>query len=561
MNPADRIRMWEIRAKALDSDYASWQSHYRELNAFLMPRAGLFLPTGRNDGARKHNQIHDNTGMRAVRIGGAGMMSGASSPARAWVRFLTNNPDANRRYSITRWLDEVTEIVLQTLAKSNVYRVLHGMYEELFAYGTAACLFTLDAANTIHLQPFTVGEYRLASDSKGNVNVCYRVFAKTVAEMVDEFGLDRVSQRVRDYHRNGELQQLVKVRHVIEPRRDRTPGATDNLSMPWASVYYEFDTGYETILHESGFEEFPVLAPRWGLTAGDVYGHSPGMEALGDIKQLQHQQLRKAQGIDFQTMPPMLAPTTMKGQESRWTPGGIVFYDGTMPNAIRSAFEVRLDLNHLLIDIQDVRERIRGAFFADLFLMLSQADKRMTATEVAERHEEKLIQLGPVLERLHNELLAPLVKRTYRALRDAGALPPPPPELEALNLTLEFTSTLAQAQRAVGLSAIERGLATAGAAAQFAPDIVDNLDPDGLWQEISSMLGITPRISRDPRKRDDLRQAKIAAQQAQAQAALAQQTSTTVKNVAAAAPGSSNNALSDVMSLFSGYEHPAAQAY
>jgi hypothetical protein len=559
MTTANRVQLWDQRGAALDAEYSSWLSHYRELNTFLMPRAGLFLPTERNRGDRRHNAIHDNTGMRAVRIGGAGMMSGASSPARPWVRFLTNRPEANRRYAVTRWLDDVTEIVLQTLAKSNAYRVLHGMYEELFAYGTAACLFTLDAENVIHLQPFTVGEYRLACDHKGVVNTCYRTFALTVAELVGQFGLDRVSARVRDLHANNALQQPVKVRHVVEPRRDRAPGATDNRSMPWTSVYYEVGINEDRVLYESGFEEFPVLAPRWGLTAGDVYGHCPGMEALGDIKQLQHQQLRKGQGIDFQTMPPMLAPSTMKGQESRWAPGGIVFYDGTAPAAIKSAFEVPLRLDYLLTDIQDVRERIRGSFFADLFLMLAQADKRMTATEVAERHEEKLIQLGPVLERLHNELLAPLVKRTYRALRDIGALPPPPPELETLNLVLEFTSTLAQAQRAVGLSAIERSLAVAGAAAQFAPDIVDNLDPDALWTEINSMLGVTSRISRDPRKRDELRQAKIAAQSAQAQAALAQQTSVAAKNVATASPDS--GALRDVMSLFSGYEHPAPQTY
>lgn len=556
----ERIKDWNQRATMLDAEFASWLVHYRELNTFLMPRAGLFLATDRNRGDRRHNAIHDNTGTRAVRIGGSGLMSGASSPSRAWLRFLTNNPDANRRYNVVRWLNQVDEIVLQTLAKSNAYRVLHSMYEELFAYGTAACLFTLDTENVIHLTPFTVGEYRLATDAKGNVSTCYRKFAKTTAELVDEFGFDRVSQRVQDMHRRGELNSIVQVRHVIEPRKDRNPNAGDNLNMPWLSAYYECDTGNESILYESGFEEFPVLAPRWNVTPNDVYGNSPGMESLGDIKQLQHEQLRKAQGIDFQSLPPMLAPSSMKGQESRWTPGGIVFYEGsTNPQAIRTAFDVRLDLSHLLLDIQDVRERIRGAFFADLFLMLASADKQMTATEVAERHEEKLIQLGPVLERLHNELLAPLVKRTYRALRDAGRLPPPPPELETLGLTLEFTSTLAQAQRAVGLSAIERGLSVAGAAAQFVPDITDNLDPDALWAEITGMLGITPRISRDPMARDKLRQAKIAAQSAQAQTALAQQASVTAKNVASTPKGS--NALNDVVSLFSGYDHPPAQAY
>jgi hypothetical protein len=88
----------------------------------------------------------------------------------------------------------------------------------------------------------------------------------------------------------------------------------------------------------------------------------------------------------------------------------VTFFDsaGGAGSKIESMFEVKLNLDHLLMDIQDVRTRIRASFYADMFLMLqSDVDTRKTATEVAELHEEKMLMLGPVLERLHNELLNP----------------------------------------------------------------------------------------------------------------------------------------------------------
>ena len=131
------------------------------------------------------------------------------------------------------------------------------------------------------------------------------------------------------------------------------------------------------MLRESGFRRFPALCPRWTVSGGDIYGHSPGMEALGDIKQLQHEQLRKAQGIDYKTNPPLQVPTSLKYRDVDRLPGGIVYNDTAGSQAgIRPLYEVQLDLNHLLQDIQDVRGRIRSTFYADLFLMLSNQQNR-----------------------------------------------------------------------------------------------------------------------------------------------------------------------------------------
>lgn len=555
---------YDSRWMQLDTEFSSWKSHWQDLSTYILPRNGRWVE--RDDrasrGQKKHNNIYDNTGTRSVRVVGSGLMAGATSPARPWVAIITSDPVLNRQQSIKLWLDEVTKLVLRVFAKGNTYRVLHTMYEELAVFGTAACIVLPDDDNVLHCYPLAPGEYRLATDYKGTVNTCYRTFTKTVAETIREFGKENCSTTVKEKFREGFLSHPVTIRHVIEPRDDRDPDMVDNLNMPWKSIYYEVGVNEGKWLRESGFDTFPVLAPRWSADACETYGSSPGMEALGDIKQLQHEQLRKAQGIDFKTQPSMLAPTEAKANVLKWTPGGVNYVNSLTPNAgVRPAFESTVDLQHLLEDIRDVRERIRASFFADLFLMLSFAgiDTRMTAREVAERHEEKLIQLGPVLERLHTELLAPLVNLAFLELDKAGLLPPPPPEVEDAELSLEFISMLAQAQRAVGVAGIERMLTIAGSVAQAKPDMIDNLDEDELWSELSTMIGVTPRISRSPEARNKLRQARIAAQNAAAQSQLAQQNSETAKNLAAA-PTDEPNALRDVMSLFSGYNQPPAQA-
>jgi hypothetical protein len=311
-------------------------------------------------------------------------------------------------------------------------------------------------------------------------------------------------------------------------------------------------------LRESGFSKFPAVVPRWATVGGDIYGNSPGMEALGDIKQLQHEQLRKAQAIDFKTKPPLQVPTSMKNRDIEALPGGISFVDMGSPSAgIKTAFEVNLDLSHLLADIGDVRERIRGSFYADLFLMLAnQTDARMTATEVAERHEEKLLMLGPVLERLQNELLDPLIDITFDRMIEAGIVPPAPEAIQGINLNVEYVSMLAQAQRAVGTNSIDRFVGTLGQVAQYKPEVLDKLDTDKWADSYADMLGVDPELIVQKEQVDLIRQQRAQAQAKQAQLDQLNQASQTAKNLGQT-PTTGQNAMTDVINMFSGYNSPS----
>ena len=548
---ADLLTRWGH----LRTERATWWSHWQEVTTYLLPRNGRYFEQDRNKGTRRHNSIYDNTGTRALRTLGAGMMAGATSPARPWFRLGTADPELNNYTPVKLWLNDVTQRMQLVFQKSNTYRTLHSIYEELGAFGTAGSIILPDPRTAIHHYPLTVGEYAVAQDYQGRINTLYREFQKTVGEVVREFGYKKCSTSVKNLFDRGSLDTWITIIHAIEPREDRERDfkKKDNMNMAYKSCYFELGGDGEQLLRESGFKDFPAVVPRWGISGGDIYGNSPGMEALGDIKQLQHEQLRKAQGIDYQTKPPLQVPAYMKNRDVDSLPGGVTFVDGQQ-GKIETAFNVNLNLQHLLMDIQDVRQRINGSFYADLFLMLANAtDTRMTATEVAERHEEKLLMLGPVLERLHNELLDPLIDNTFNRMIEANLIPPAPEEMQGMELSVEFVSMLAQAQRAIGTNSVDRYVNNLGMIAQMKPDILDKFDSDAWADGYADMLGVDPKLIVAGETVAKIRQQRAQAQQAMAQQEQANQAA---ENMAKLGRNDAQN-MQDMMNQFSGYNSPS----
>lgn len=538
----------------LKTERATYWSQWSEITAYLAPMQGRYFVQDRNKGQKRYGNIYDNTASKGLSVLAAGLMGGLTSPARPWFRLATADATLNKIPAVKQWLADVTNLMLTVFQKSNTYRALHNVYRELGAFGTGVSVVVADFNNVIHHHPITTGTYCVATNAQGKVDTLYREFDMTVSQLIKEFGYGNCSSSVQRMFDRGTLDTWVTVLHSIEPRADRDASMKDAVNMPWSDIYMELGAPEDKYLRESGFKMFNVLAPRWDVQGGDIYGNSPGMEALGDIKQLQHEQLRKAQAIDLMVNPPLQVPTSYKNRDVERFPGGITFVDtpGT-GKAIQTAYDVNLPLNYLLGDIQDVRGRINSSFFVDLFLMISQenaATTKMTATEVAERHEEKMLMLGPVLERLQDELLDPLIDITFHFMQEANMLPPPPQELQGKALSVELVSMLAQAQRAIATNGVDRFVGALGQVAQFKPEVLDKFDQDKWADDYGDMLGVDPSIIVPKDIVDKNRAIRAKAQQQQAQAEQAMAASQTAKNLGQT-PTDGGNAASDVMNLFS----------
>ena len=517
----------------MENERTTWRTHWMEISDYLLPRRGRYLFEAQNSRGKKRNtKIIDSTGTQALRTMAAGMMSGMTSPARPWFRFSTPNEEQMDDHNVKTWLADVERIVRSILQKSNFYNSVYSVYSELGAFGTAPLYRQRSFDSVIRFRPFTAGEYVIAESDQGVVDTLGRSFTMTVSQIVEKFVIQRDtgkedwtggSDATKRMWNNKSYDELVPVIHLIEPRRksDIDPSRTANVrNMPFKSAYMEQGSKSDELLFEGGFKTFPAYIPRWDVLPGDIYGRSPGMDHLGDVKQLQQQQKRKAQAIDKMVNPPMTAPTSLKGKPSTVIPGGTTYVDPLQGGqGFAPAYTVQPRLNEMMMDIQEVQERIQRGFYADLFAMMINSDRRqITATEVIERQEEKLVLLGPVLQRLNTELLDPLLDDVFQFALEADLLPEPPDALAGTELRVEYISLLAQAQQAVAASALERVMGFTGNLVAVFPDVVDNFNSDNAVRQYSEILGNSPDLLRDSTEVDKVRQDR-AQQQAAAQAA------------------------------------------
>jgi hypothetical protein len=548
------------RYVTLENDRSSWRNHWMEISDYLIPRRGRFLFTTMDDrGKKRTTKIIDSTGTQALRTMAAGMMSGMTSPARPWFRFATPDKELMDWHEVKTWLADVERIIRSILQKSNFYNSAFTVYSELGAFGTAPLYRQKNFDNVIRFRPFTAGEYVIAENDQGEIDTLGRSFTMSVSQVVEKFvinserGVDDwtgVSRATRSLWNNKNYDTLVPVIHMIEPRRksERDQKLFSNQHMPFKSIYMEQGAENDEVMFEGGFKAFPAYIPRWDVLQGDVYGRSPGMDHLGDIKQLQQQQKRKAQAIDKMVNPPMVAPTSLRGKPSSVLPGGTTYVDPLQGGqGFSPAYTVQPRLAEMQQDIAEVQERIQRGFYADLFAMMINSDRRnITATEVIEKQSEKLVLLGPVLQRLNTELLDPLLDDVFQFALEADLLPEPPAALDGAELRVEYISLLAQAQQAVAASALERIMGFAGNLVAVFPDVADNFDSDEAVRQYSEILGNSPDLLRDSRQVQSIRDQRAQQQQAEQAATMAGQAAHGAK-VLSETDTQSPNALTDLL--------------
>ena len=501
-------------------------TQWLEISEHITPSRGRFLiGKNRNESRSRWNRIVDSSAVRAANILAAGLMSGMTDPSSQWFALTTGTPNLDEAQAVKVWLDQVQRIMEMAFTRTNTYQALHQGWRDVGTYGVMAMVIAEDDREVFHYYPLSVGEYAIGVDDRGVPDTLYRRFIMTAAQLVARFGRSKLSADVLRNFDAGQVDHEYKLIHAIEPRFDRQYGKRDSRNMPWRSVIIQIDSDgtKDGILEESGFNEFPCVVGRWGASASDVYSEeSPGMVALGDVRQLQHEQKQKGNSIDYIVNPPLIMPTAARDNEDDFEPGGRIYLDApAQKDAVQSAWQVQMDINALRQDIAEVQQRINQAFSVDMFLMLSgQQMGKMTATEVAERHEEKLMMLGPVLSRLNNEVLKPLIERTFSILYRAGQLPPAPPELAGVELSIEYTSMLARSQRAIRANSLDQFLQRIGQVAQFDPNVLAKIDSFRIVDEYADYLSVAPSVVVPT---EQAQQKIEAQQQAQQQAQQAEQ--------------------------------------
>lgn len=499
---------YQTRLGALKKERSSFDDHYKLLAQFMSPRRGRFFQNERNKGNRYFwNEIINSHATWALRVAVAGIFNGIMSPSRPWFMLETDDRDLLEFGPVKNWFFAVQEEMRKLFNNSNLYNAAPMMIREQLLFGTGCMSHMDDPEDIMRFQTHTAGTYYLTQGPRLKVDTIYREFEMTVEQIVEKFSDSResvnpdISTQVRNAYDRGDYDLYFPVVHLVEPNRAFRADSLRSKDRPFLSVYYEpTDNLDDKFLSERGFDEFPFYCPRWELTEEDVYGTDcPGMTILGDVRALQFQERRKAQAIDMMTLPPMRGPAVLKNQPPQLVSGGGTYYDapGT-ESRLEPVFQTNLRLAELAEDMDRVTGRIERGMFVDLFMAITSMDgiQPRNQLELMQRNAERLLQLGPTLERQFGEFLNPLISRSFNQMVKAGLVPPPPQVLENRPLRPRYVSTLAMAQQAAQTGTLDRFVAFLAGLRQvgYVQQTDDKVDVEQLVDEYSHLIGTPPAV-------------------------------------------------------------------
>lgn len=514
----------EIRLAALKGVRQDYEPEWRDTSRFAQPARSRFLSSEKDKGTRRrvrNNRLLDPHGIESFRTLANGMTSGLTPSSSPWFTLKLANEEVNGLAGVRGWLSDCEKAMYAFLARTNFYAAAKSGYAEMGLFGTEGCVMVEHRLAGAVCHAHTAGEYWIGLSDTLAPDTMAREITMTARQMVQAFG-EKAPRLVQSAYSGKRADQVFTYYNLMEPNADFDPRRFG--SKPWRSAYWLPDDEAGRMIDVRGYNEQPFWAPRWGTVGGDTYGVSPGMEALSALRELQFHSKRLNEATDKLVKPEMLVK---QGVRITGEPGRSVSVPGldqyaampayAMPYQVIAAIEAKID---------KVKQQIDSASYADLFNAITnmRGIQPRNIEEIASRNEEKLTQLGPVIDSVNGEKLGVAIDRTFGIMSRGGLLPPPPESLAEIGgaqINVEFVSILARMQRAVGAGQIERALGMAGSLVATKPDVLDNVNTDEALREYYDRLGVPGRILRDQSEVDEIRAGRAQQEQmAQATAML-----------------------------------------
>lgn len=467
-------KYFEKRLKELEVNYNTMLPLWRELAKYFLENQARFLAKDVNKTPKKNNLL-DSFPLLALRNYISGMMSGATNPAKKWFKTAVENNQNEDDYEIKMFCAQVSHLFRDIFFASNFYQSLPELYGQngVFAIGVMALEKDYDTIMRTKVLP--VGSFRIARDEKGVVNTLYRVYTETASNLVEKFGEDNVSDTVKDAIRNGNSETPFEIVHAVEPNRKYKKNSVWAEDKKYISVYFERAAKKCTkLLRKSGMDVFPYVVFGGTTNGENVYPTgSPGMTALADTKQLITMIREYGKAVKKMVSPAYTgnAKNINKVKNLNDNSGSFIPSAKDDSNTIRPIHEVNpTGLSPLYDCIEQTKNSIGQIFYNDLFAMMVNTNRRqITATEIDERREEKMVLLSPLLEQMHTALKQ-VFDWLFHVCLEEGIIPPVPQSIQGMDLKIEFVSTLAQAQKASSIVGMERFVTFAANTAQAIGD-------------------------------------------------------------------------------------------
>ena len=472
------------RFDRLKSQRQNWESHWQEVADYMQPRKAD-VTKSRSKGDKRTELIFDSSPLQSVELLAASLHGMLTNPSTPWFSLRFKEYEMENEDEAKEWLEDATEVMYSAFNKSNFQQEIFELYHDLITFGTAAMFIEEDDDDILKFSTRHINEMYIAENDKGRIDTVFRKFKLSARSAIQKFGT--VSANISVVAKKDPYEE-VEILHAVYPRSDFDPKKQDKDNMPFASIYLDASSGDE--LSVSGFREFPFVVPRYLKASHEIYGRSPAMTALPDVKMLNEMSKTTIKSAQKQVDPPLLVPDDGFILPVRTVPGGLNFYRSGTRDRIET---LNIGANTPLgLNMEEQRRNsIRNAFYVNQLMM--QRGPQMTATEVIQRNEEKMRLLGPVLGRLQSELLKPLIDRCFALILRKNLFRPAPEFLSGKDIEIEYVSPLAKAQKSTELQSIMRAIEIMGSLANVAP-VFDHINMDKLVRHLADIVGVPQKI-------------------------------------------------------------------
>ena len=471
-------------------------------------------------------RLVDSTSTDACRLLAASLQAGMTPSNARWFNLDVHEADDQAKL----WLDNAADQLHQEIHNANFDSEALDCMLDMVAAGWFAMFIDVDReVGGLVFDAWSLAQCYLASTrADGRIDTIYRTYSLTTQQAAD-FAKKRggtVSSHVQAKSQTNPDDQ-VEIVHCIYPRMPYVVGGKMSKNMPFASLHIEVATGH--LIYESGFEEFPVVAPRWNLIPDSAYAVGPMYDALPDARMLNEMKRMDIASADIAIGGMWIAeddgvlnPRTIKVGARKVI----------VANSVDSMKPLMSGANWQLADerITQLQASIRKLLMADQ--LQPQDGPAMTATEIHARIALIRQQLGPTFGRMQAEYLQGVVTRCFMLAFRAGIFGQPPQSLAGRNFTVRYISPLARSQKLEDVSAIQQTLTFVLQIVQFKPEVLDNFDFDEMSRVLSDAQGVPQKVMRDMEAVQALRDARSKQQQAQQDQAHQQQIQTMAADAA-----------------------------
>jgi hypothetical protein len=438
---------------------SSWENTWQECYDYALPQSGGFK-TPVQPGKISTNRLYDGTALDAVDQLAASLLGHLTPPWTQWFGFKPG-PDLSPEESqaLSPILEESAKTIQAHFDRSNFSVEMHQCFLDLVVGGTAALYFEESEPGAFSAFKFSsvpLSDIVLEEGENGFLDGSFRQMKLTLAQIRERYSLAEIPS---DIAREGDRdpQARFSVLESILPES----GAYNYVALLTENQPVELSAGR--------FATSPCIAFRWMKSPGELYGRSPVMKTLPDIKTA-----NKVVELILKNASIAVTGIWQADDDGVLNPANIELVPGAIiPKAVGSEglkpleMPGRFDVSQIILD--DLRARIRHALLID---RLGQMDgRKMTATEVIERASEMALLLGATYGRLQSELLTPMIRRAYAILRRRGEIPDI--ALDGRFVALDYRAPLARAQAQRNVQNIITWLTTTLGLGSEAASVVD----------------------------------------------------------------------------------------